>query len=274
MTKRTVIILSDHTGLTAEAMGRSLLSQFRNFDYELIHWSFQDSKEKVLDAVSKIDAIAEDSANRPIVFSTLVDPGIRDCLKKSRGLIIDYFEAFTSILEQELDMPSTNIRGQIHGMGNANDYTHRIQAMNYALSNDDGAITRNYPNADLILLGVSRSGKTPTCLYMGMHHGVLAANYPLTDDDLEKDSLPETLQPYVKKLYGLTISADQLQRIRQERRSTGRYANLEQCEWEISQAEKLYKRYQIPYIDTTAMSIEEITTKILNAVGKKTSQQQ
>lgn len=266
--KRTVIILSDHTGLTAEAMGHSLLSQFKDFEYDIVHWSFLDTEEKIHHAVAQINNIAAVSGQRPIIFSTLVDPEIRDYLKQSNSLILDYFESYTGALEEELQMPSTYIRGQTHGMANTHAYTNRIQAVNYALNNDDGAVTRNYPTADLILLGVSRSGKTPTCLYMAMHYGVLVANYPLTEDDLDKTDLPAVLQPHIDKLYGLTIQAEQLQRIRKERRANGRYATLEQCVWEIQQAEKLYQGHQIPFIDTTAMSIEEITTKILSAVDK------
>ena len=266
--KRKVVILSDHTGLTAEAMGHSLLSQFKDLEYETTQWTFLDTREKVLKAVDQLNEIAEETGQRPIVFSTLVDPEIRQCLQQSNSLIFDYFDAFTAPLENELGMKSTYIRGQIHGASDANDYKNRIQAVNYALSNDDGAITKNYPTADLILLGVSRSGKTPTCLYIGMQYGLLAANYPLTEDDLNNPYLPKAVQAFSDKLYGLTIDPNQLQRIRKERRSTGRYANLDQCEWEISQAENLYRRHRIPFIDTTAMSIEEITTKILSRLGK------
>ncbi|HID45478.1 MAG TPA: kinase/pyrophosphorylase [Chromatiaceae bacterium] len=261
--KRTIFFLSDHTGLTAEAIGRSLLSQFQGIDYDVVHRSFLHSMEKIEKVVQEIDHIASESGSRPIIFSTLVDPAFRKRLKACNGLVIDYFETFTGVLEDELQTASCHKYGQVHSMTNANAYHDRIDAVNFALTNDDGTIVRNYPAADLILLGVSRSGKTPTCLYMALQYSILAANYPLTEDDLESRSLPESLQPFQEKLYGLTIDAYQLQRIRQERRATGRYATLEQCQWEISAAEKLYKRHRIPYIDTTTMSVEEIATKIL-----------
>ena len=266
--KRTVFFLSDHTGLTAEAIGRSLLSQFQGLDYEVIHWSFLHSREKIDKVAEEINRLAAESGQRPIIFSTLVDPEMRRKIMASQGLVIDYFDAFTNVLEQELHMPSSHRYGQVHSMTNANAYHDRIHAVNFALTNDDGTIIKNYPLADLILLGVSRSGKTPTCLYMGLQYSILAANYPLTEDDLESTTLPEPLQPYKDKLYGLTIDAFQLQRIRQERRSTGRYATLEQCQWEVSAAEKLYKRHRIPFIDTTTMSVEEIAAKILAKTGR------
>ena len=266
--KRSVFFLSDHTGLTAEAMGRSLLSQFQDVEYDITQWSFLDSREKILKVVREINKAAAETGSHPLIFSTLVDPEIRNCLKECQGLVMDYFEAFTGVLEKELQLPSSHRHGQVHSMVNANAYHNRIHAVNFALTNDDGAIIKNYPLADIILLGVSRSGKTPTCLYMGLQYGILAANYPLTEDDLETITLPKALQPHQDKLYGLTIDAYQLQRIRQERRATGRYATLEQCQWEISAAEKLYRRYRIPFIDTTSMSIEEIAAKMLAKLGK------
>jgi regulator of PEP synthase PpsR (kinase-PPPase family) len=267
--KKTVFFLSDHTGLTAEAIGMSLLSQFRDIEYDIIHQSFVDGREKILHVVQQINQTATKDHSRPLVFSTLVNPDLRIHLKECNALVFDYFESFTTILEQELEIPASHKHGQVHSMADANAYRDRIQAVNFALTNDDGAITKNYPAADLILLGVSRSGKTPTCLYMGLQYSVLAANYPLTDDDLHTPQLPQTLQPYKDKLYGLTIDPFQLQRIRQERRSQGRYASLEQCQWEVDIAEKLYRRHQIPFINTTAMSIEEIAAKMLSDLGMK-----
>ncbi len=267
--KRNVFFLSDHTGLTVEAIGMSLLSQFGDVKYNITHQSFVDNEEKILRAVAQINQAAEYDDSRPLVFSTLVNPELRHHLRECNALVLDYFESYTTSLEQELGLSATPMHGQVHSMVDANAYRDRIQAVNFALTNDDGAITRNYPAADLILLGVSRSGKTPTCLYMGLQYGVLAANYPLTEDDLRTPKPPKILHSYRDKLYGLTIDPFQLQRIRQERRSQGRYASLEQCQWEVDAAERLFKQHQIPYIDTTAMSIEEIAAKMLANSGMK-----
>lgn len=271
--KRTVFFLSDHTGLTAEAMGRSLLTQFGQLEYDVIQWPFLDSMDKIRNVVRQINHVANESqVGRPLIFSTLVDPKMRTCLKESSGLVMDYFEAFTGILEQELHSTSAHIHGQVHSMANANAYQNRITAVNFALANDDGAVTRNYDRAEVILIGVSRSGKTPTCLYMGLQHGVLAANYPLTEDDLHQSSLPNSLKPHKHKLYGLTIAPPHLQKIRQERRAHGRYATLEQCTWEVERAETLYRMNQVRSIDTTSMSIEEIAARILADMRKGAEQ--
>lgn len=265
--KRTVYFLSDHTGITVEAIGRSLLSQFGELEYNAIHWPFLDKEEKAKKAVAHINATAEKESLPPIVFSSLVNPTIRKIFQHANGVMFDFFETYTSQLEKELGMTSCPIRGISHGMANKKSYNERIHAVNFALANDDGATVRNFHSADMILLGVSRSGKTPTCLYLGLQYGVLAANYPLTEDELEKKELPPSLHPYIDKLYGLTIDPQQLSRIRSERRANSRYASLEQCEEEIKKAEFFFRDYGISFLNTTSLSIEEIAAKLLQRNG-------
>lgn len=264
--KRTVYFLADHTGITVEAMGRSLLSQFDGFQYESVHWPFIDSIEKARRVAERINQTTMESDQKPIVFTTLVDPLIRDYFKTLDVLVMDFFESFTSRLEEELRLTSSHALGRFHTTENGRAYDQRIHAVNFALNNDDGAITKNYETADLILIGVSRSGKTPTCLFLGLQHSVLAANYPLIEDDLLHDVLPNPLLPYRSKLYGLTIDPRQLQRIRQERRPDRRYSSLEQCQKEVKLADALFKHYHIPYLDTTSMSIEEISARLLQHI--------
>jgi regulator of PEP synthase PpsR (kinase-PPPase family) len=264
--KRTVYFLADHTGITVEAMGRSLLSQFDGFKYESVHWPFIDSIEKARRVAERINQTTLESEQKPIVFTTLVDPVIRDYFKTLDLLVMDFFESFTIRLEGELNQPSSHALGRFHTTANSRAYDQRIHAVNFALNNDDGAITKNYETADLILIGVSRSGKTPTCLFLGLQHSVLAANYPLIEDDFLHDSLPAPLLPYRNKLFGLTINPLQLQRIRQERRPDRRYSSLDQCQREVKLAEALYKNFSIPYLDTTSMSIEEISARLLQHI--------
>ncbi|MEJ2423619.1 MAG: kinase/pyrophosphorylase [Candidatus Thiodiazotropha sp.] len=268
--KRTVFFLADHTGITVEAMGRSLLTQFDGFEYESVHWPFIDSLEKARRVAERINQTTMESGEKPIVFTTLVDPTIRDYFKNMDVPVMDFFESFTGRLEQELNLPSSHALGRFHTVANNRAYDMRIHAVNFALNNDDGAITKNYDTSELILIGVSRSGKTPTCLFLGLQHSVLAANYPLTDDDLISDMLPRPLRPYRNKLYGLTIDPHQLQRIRQERRPDRRYSSLEQCQKEVRLAEDLFKHYNIPYLDTTSMSIEEISARLLQHLKRMT----
>jgi len=267
--KRSVFFVSDRTGITAETLGHSLLTQFDSADFRHETLPFLDSEDKAAKAVARINACAEEEGEKPIVFSTLVQDNLRDIVMRSRGLYLDFFEAFIGPLERELDLKSSHTAGRAHGMANSQSYTQRIDAMNFALANDDGVNTHTYTRADVILVGVSRSGKTPTCLYLALHYGVFAANYPITEEDLEKGGLPELLLHHKAKLYGLTIDPDRLEQIRNERRPDSRYASIRQVRYEVSRAERLFQLNQVPFINTTRSSIEEIATTILYGAGLK-----
>ena len=266
MTKRTVFFVSDQTGVTAETMGHSLLTQFDRVEYRQVTLPFVSSIDKAEEAVRKINLAATDTGVRPIVFATLVQDDVREVVKRSNGLFLDFFEAFLGPIELELDTRSTHRAGRAHGIADQAAYTARINATNFALSNDDGS-GRDYAHADVVLVGVSRSGKTPTCLYLALHYGVCAANYPLTEEDLESTRLPAALAPYQRKLYGLTIKPERLQQIRRERRPDSRYASAQQVQFEVRAAEALFARYSIPYMNTTECSIEEISSRILDQSG-------
>ena len=172
-------------------------------------------------------------------------------------------------LERELGVKSSHTAGKAHANADDAAYLTRIEAVNFALANDDGVTTRHYPEADVVLVGVSRSGKTPTCLYLALQYGISAANYPLTEDDMDRGRLPEALLPFKSKLYGLTIAPQRLQQIRQERRPDSRYASKDQVSYEVQKAENLFMHAGIPYINTTHPSIEEIATTILHQSGLK-----
>ncbi|MCS6947908.1 MAG: kinase/pyrophosphorylase [Steroidobacteraceae bacterium] len=266
MDRRTVFFVSDQTGVTAETMGHSLLTQFDGLEFRQVTLPFVSDLAKAEEAVAKINRAAADSGLRPIIFATLVQDDLRAVLKRCDGLVIDFFEAFLGPMERELQQRSTHRTGRAHGIADREAYEARINATNFALVNDDGG-GGDYEHADLILIGVSRSGKTPTCLYMALQYGVFAANYPLTDDELESGKLPAALQRWRDKLYGLTISAGRLQQIRQERRPDSRYASAQQVQYELRAAEALFQRYGIRYINTTECSIEEIASRILDATG-------
>lgn len=261
---RTVFFLSDRTGITAETLGRSLLTQFEKFHFRQINWPFLDTLDKAEEAVRRINRAAYEDGVRPLVFSTLVDPLVRKQIHKSRALVFDFFDTFTSPLEKELGVTASHVMGRSHGIGNYASYSARIDALNFALSNDDGITTASYPAADVILIGVSRSGKTPTCLYLALQSGILAANYPLADQDFESSKLPQILEPYRDKLFGLTIDPERLQQIRSERRPDSRYARIEQCAFEVQAVEKIFRQQRIPYLNTSFMSVEEIATTILH----------
>ena len=267
MDERVVFFLSDQTGVTAEALGHSLITQFAGQNFRQMTLPFIDSEDKAKEAVLTINKASEQGELKPIVFSTLVQPNLRTIVKAARGLHLDIFDAFLDPLSAELEENPTFALGGAHGMSDIDTYMRRIEATNFALANDDGGISRNYEMADVILVGVSRSGKTPTCLYLALQYGVYAANYPLTDEELETGELPGFLVSQKKKLYGLTISPTRLQQICKERRPMGKYSSAQQVRFELRESAKIFRRYGIPYVDTTAFSIEEISSRILDSTG-------
>lgn len=267
MAERTVFFLSDQTGVTAETLGHSLLTQFSGQAFRHVTLPFIDSVDKAREAVARIDKVSASDEVRPIIFSTLVRGQFRSIVREVNGLHLDIFDAFLGSLELELDAKSTEESGRAHGMSDIETYMKRIEATNFALANDDGGISRNYNAADVILLGVSRSGKTPTCLYLALQYGVYAANYPLADEEFEDGKLPDCLLEQHRKLFGLTIRPERLRQIRRERRALGRYSSMQQVRYELRETEKLFKRYSIPHVDTTEFSIEEIASRILDYTG-------
>jgi [pyruvate, water dikinase]-phosphate phosphotransferase / [pyruvate, water dikinase] kinase len=267
MSERTVFFLSDQTGVTAETLGHSLLTQFDGQRFRQVTLPFIDTDDKAREAVKKINDAARTAALRPIVFSTLVQDDFRAIVREADGLHLDIFDVFLEPLEKEFEQVSTHQPGRAHGMSDIEAYMKRIEATNFALANDDGAITRNYEMADVILVGVSRSGKTPTCLYLALQYGVYAANFPLTDEEFDSGTLPDILVTQKSKLFGLTIAPTRLRQIRKERRALGRYSTAQQVRFELREAEKIFKRYNIPYVDTTEFSIEEIASRILDSTG-------
>jgi regulator of PEP synthase PpsR (kinase-PPPase family) len=267
MSKRTVYFLSDQTGVTAETLGHSLLTQFDGQQFRQVTLPFIDCEDKAHEAVKIINTAAADGVAQPIIFSTLVQDELRSIVRTAGGLYLDIFDVFLEPLEEELQQKSTHEAGRAHGMSDIESYMKRIEATNFALANDDGGITRNYEVADVILIGVSRSGKTPTCLYLALQYGVFAANFPLTDEEFDNGTLPDFLVQQKQKLFGLTIAPTRLQQIRRERRALGQYSSAQQVRYELREAAKIFKRYGVPHIDTTEFSIEEIASRILNSTG-------
>jgi regulator of PEP synthase PpsR (kinase-PPPase family) len=262
---RTMFYVSDGTGITAEAIGHCLVTQFQGLSIRQVRAPFIDSPEKAEEVVQQVAQAASQDGARPIVISTLVDQALSDVLGQSEALVLDVFDQFGSRLEQEFGLRRSREMGQAHGLGDLQQYEHRMEATNYALKHDDGA-DLNYDMADVILVGVSRSGKTPTCLYLALHYGVMAGNYPLTEEDLGTHQLPARLRPYREKLFALTIDPQRLHQIRQERRPNSRYAELRQCQTEVTDAESMFRMHRLPKANTTHMSVEEIASKVLVSV--------
>lgn len=267
---RTVFFISDGTGITAETLGHSLLAQFPEFNFRQVRMPFVDDLDKAIDCGRQIREAARKDGMRPIVFSTLVNPETIRGMQGIDALFVDLFEQFIGPLEAELGMRSTHAVGRFHGIADSQNYKARIEAINYAMAHDDGVSSDGeLADADVILVGVSRSGKTPTSLYLAMQFGVKAANYPLIPEDFERNKLPGELNNHRRKLFGLTIAPERLVQIRQERRPNSRYASLDNCRYEIDAAQKMMRRENIPWLDSTTKSIEEISAIILQAVRLK-----
>jgi regulator of PEP synthase PpsR (kinase-PPPase family) len=270
--QRTVFFVSDRTGITAEMLGNSLLVQFDEFQFHRQTIPFIDSPLRVDEAIAQINATAREEGRRPIVFCSMANEAAAERIRRQAdALTLDLFQIFITPLEVELGARSSHTAGRSHGMASSHEYFARMEAINFTQSHDDGAQTRDLAKAQVILVGVSRCGKTPTSLYMALQFGIRTANFPLTPDDFADRRLPASVLPYRDKLFGLTIHPDRLREIREERRPGSKYASLESCRSEVREAEHLMERERIAMVDTTSKSIEEIATTILHRTGFRRS---
>ena len=266
MPKRTVFFVSDGTGITAETFGNAILAQF-DMKSRHVRLPFTDTIDKAHQAVRQINHTAETEGSKPIVFTTLVNMEVLKVLQDHcQGMLLDMFGTFVNPLENELGIKSHHRVGRFSDVSKSKEYHDRIEAINFSLAHDDGQSNRDLESADVILVGISRSGKTPTSLYLAMQHGLKAANYPLIPEDFERKQLPPALMPHRQKIFGLSIQPERLSEIRSERRPNSRYASLENCRMEVSEGEAMMRRSGIRWLSTTTKSIEEIATTILQEI--------
>ena len=263
---RTAFYISDGTAITSEVFGHALLSLFpTEFNHKTI--PFVETEEQAYAVIEKISESFQDAGERPLVFYTVVNPDIRRVIARSVGINYNFLDQFVAPLEKIIGVPSKPEKHRTHSI-HEKTYDIRIEAVNYALANDDGSNLKDYHEADIILVGVSRSGKTPTSLYLALQYGIKAANYPFTEDDMgDMLKLPTVLRRFKQKLFGLTIEPARLHQIRSERRANSRYASLQQCRMELREVENLYRKEKIPFLNSTKYSIEEISAKILAETG-------
>lgn len=262
---RTVFIVSDGTGVTAETFSHSILSQFE-MKFRMVRIPFIDSPLKAYETVQRINDVFASEGVRPIVFSTLVDPETNQLVGQNQGITMDLFQTFIEPLERELGVKSNHAIGRVHQNLDSAAYRKRIEAINFSLAHDDGQTDKNLEQADIILVGVSRSGKTPTSLYLAMQYGLRAANYPLIPDDFERGKLPAPLLAHKPRTFGLSIDPMRLSEIRNERRPGSHYASLENCRYEVNEAQALMRRENIQWLSSTHKSIEEIATTVLQTL--------
>ncbi|KAF0813224.1 Phosphoenolpyruvate synthase regulatory protein [Andreprevotia sp. IGB-42] len=266
---RTAFFVSARTAITAEMLGHSLTVQFEGVDFRRITLPYIDTREKAHAAVAQIREQARIDGCRPMVFSTLIDEDLRSLFQIDEALVLDFFGHFIGPMEQELGLGSTHLAGKVHGIASFEEYKNRIDAIQYAMSHDDGSMAKNLAEADIILVGVSRAGKTPACLYLALQYGIKAANYPLAPEDFDRHTLPKPLHPHRTKLFGLTIEPERLTVIRESRKPGSQYATLAACQHEVTEAENLMRQLGIVFLNTTKLSIEELATNILLNAGLK-----
>ncbi|WP_133470864.1 pyruvate, water dikinase regulatory protein [Paraglaciecola marina] len=263
---RIAFYISDGTAITAETFGHALLSLF-TIELKHVTIPFVETAEHAEDVVQKISESFQDTKQRPLVFYTVVNTEVRKIISKSVGINYNFLDQFVAPLEKVLGVTSKPEKHRSHSI-HEKTYDIRIEAVNYALANDDGANLKNYHEADVILVGVSRTGKTPTSLYLALQFGIKAANYPFTEDDMgDILRLPSTLRRFKDKLFGLTIHAERLHQIRSERRPNSRYASMKQCRMELREVENMYHKEKLHFLNSTYYSVEEISAKILAQTG-------
>lgn len=265
MSERNLYLISDGTGISVETLAHSITTQFENTKFKITNFRFIDSEQKALNLVSKINSLEENKISKPLIFSTIADPKINDVINSASAYVHDFLQSALKPLALELKEEPQHIIGLSHSINSKSDYADRIDAVHYSLSNDDGTPQSDYKNADIILVGVSRSGKTPTCLYLAMKFGLRAANFPITAEDFFEGTKPECFSKYKDKFFGLTIDPERLHTIRSKRRPNTKYASLKQCQLEIEQVEQFYKKDRIPYLNSTNVSVEELAARIITA---------
>lgn len=266
MFMHSVFYISDQTGITTEKLGSALLVKFPQLEFHKDSFPFANTPTKIGKALLRVRNRYLMDGHKPIIISSMINPELRKMLKVDYAIHLDFFEAFIGTLEQAFGLSAEMTEGKVHSIGNEEKYNHRIDAIHYSLDNDDGVSCKNYDDADIIIIGVSRVGKTPTSIYLAVNYGIKVANYPLAENDLLSSHLPKSLVPYHHKLFGLSIEPERLQQLRTNRMPGTKYASLENCQMEIAAAEKIMNTCGVPFINSNHKSIEEISVAIMQLV--------
>ncbi len=261
---KDVYYISDSTAILAEDLGRALLCQFPGISFNEEKIPFVRSPEQAQAALQKI---LERSGGRfPLLFCTIIDRNIREIFDSPEVEYFDILNGFLGQLEHSLEAtplrePGFSRRGK--------DIAKRVEAIHYTLEHDDGTRTREYHQADIILVGVSRSGKTPVSVYLATHFGLKAANFPLTSEQLDNYVLPVDIIRNRQRALGLTSSPKHLHKIREKRYKGSSYASLSTCSRELQQARQLFSQHQIRVLETEGKSIEELAVQAIQLTGIK-----
>jgi regulator of PEP synthase PpsR (kinase-PPPase family) len=258
--------LSDSTGISAETMGNALLIQFPNLRFERRLIPFISTVEEARRVVAILDAAAAGPVT-PLAFSTTAVEEVRQELLRTKCPLIDFFDLHMERVESILGAKGVRAAARLHGMGDVKRYNARMAAVEYAIEHDDGQSMRALNKADVILVAPSRCGKTPTTMYLALQHGIFVANYPLVEEDFEIAELPRPVRELRDRCFGMTTTPARLSQVRHERRPNSRYASLEQCTYELRQAEAMYRNHRLPVINSSTKSVEEMSTVILQTLN-------
>jgi regulator of PEP synthase PpsR (kinase-PPPase family) len=262
-----VFFLSDSTGISAETMGNALLIQFPDLVFERTLIPFISSVEEARRVVARLDAAMAGPVT-PLAFTTTAVDEVRLELLRSRCPLIDFFGLHMAQVEATLQATGMRVAARLHGVGDIKRYNTRMAAVEYAIEHDDGQSLRALDKADVILVAPSRCGKTPTTMYLALQHGVFVANYPLVDEDFDTADLPRPIRGLRERCFGIVTTPARLSQVRNERRPDSRYASLQQCSYELRQAEAMFKAHRIPVINSSAKSVEEMSTVILQTMPR------
>ena len=266
---RDVFYISDGTAITSETLGHAVLGQF-SLQIQQTTLPFVESTERAEQVKNLINQSNKKYGIQPLVFYSIVVPEIKQIIDQADAHFYDVLKALVEPLERDLAIKAEPKLQRSHSINkDSSSYHDRIAAIEYTLAHDDGVSLNHLEQADIILLGVSRCGKTPTCLYLAMQFGLRAVNYPFIADDMSALKLPKAIEPYRFKTFGLTIDIERLVAIRNERLADSDYASSAQCLNELQQVEAMFRREAIPYLNTSSLSVEEISTRLLSMSGLK-----
>lgn len=264
-TKWAAFFVSDSTGITAETLGNALLANFPEIEVERHTLPFVDDEVPARNLLAAVER-AKRAGCRSVMFTTVKQPAARAVLAEADAVRIDLLEGHLGELERLFGMPASERPGRFHGLSDAQRYFERMRAVEFAIEHDDGQSLRALDQAEVVLIAPSRCGKTPTTMYLALQHGLLVANYPLTEDDFGSEELPRPIAGRAERCFGLTSTPLRLSEIRQQRRANSRYASLDQCAYELRRAEELYRRHGIPHLNSSTKSVEEMSAVILQTL--------
>jgi hypothetical protein len=249
-------------------MGNALLIQFPDLRFERRLLPFITSVEEARRVVAILDTATARPVT-PLAFSTIAVEEVRQELLRTKCPLVDFFGMHMESVESILGAKGIRVAARLHGMGDVKRYNARMAAVEYAIEHDDGQSMRALDKADVILVAPSRCGKTPTTMYLALQHGIFVANYPLVDEDFASAELPRPVQALRERCFGLTTTPARLSQVRHERRPNSRYASLEQCSYELRQAEAMYRNHRLPVINSSTKSVEEMSTVILQTLNQR-----